>query len=423
MTDRFVLVGLVAARRSWGRELARWASTAALPIELHACASAAEVRARLSGGRAVSGVLVDGAASGADADLVATARERGVPVLVVDDPSTAGARRAALDADGIVELPLERSVVADTIVRACRPIDDVTTPPPTPTSSARSGDLVVVTGGGGSGTTVCARALAEGWVRAHPHRSVTLADLALHADQALLHHTGDVVPGLPELLDAARRGAAADALDDVLVATAAGHRLLMGLRRHRDWSRLRPRSVQVALDALCCSDVVVADCDPDVEGVATTGSVEVEERNLLAREATRAARVVLVTARATTLGLGRLADVLAGLADHGVDEARTMPVLVGVPRRPRERAALVRVVDQIRQGLDAGRRGDRPPPLLLPHRSDLEATVRDGRPLPSVLGRSLAAATASLLDQVAPTTGAEEPEPIRPGSLGTEPAA
>ncbi len=70
-----------------------------------------------------------------------------------------------------------------------------------------------------------------------------LADLALDADQGLLHHAPDVVPGLPELVEAHRAstlpaGAVQSMVFDV---EERGYHLLLGMRRRRGWSALRSR--------------------------------------------------------------------------------------------------------------------------------------------------------------------------------------
>ena len=93
-------------------------------------------------------------------------------------------------------------------------------------------------------------ALAQGLGSASRHQGlVVLADLALHADLALLHDAGDVVPGRPgagrgaphrDARPSTRCGPFAFAVD------GRGYDLVLGLRRHRDWPVLRPRAVQAA---------------------------------------------------------------------------------------------------------------------------------------------------------------------------------
>ena len=76
--------------------------------------------------------------------------------------------------------------------------------------------------------------------------AVLLADFRLHAEQAMLHDARDVVPGVQELVDAFRAGRPADG--EVRALTFAvperGYQLLLGLRRARAWSTIRPRAVR-----------------------------------------------------------------------------------------------------------------------------------------------------------------------------------
>src|SRR4029453_8698916 len=160
------------------------------------------------------------------------------------------------------------------------------------------GRLVAVTGAGGVGRSTLAMALAAGLAADPRDRGlVALADLALHGHQALLHDAGDVVPGLLELVEAHRASALPPPQVRALCfgVPERGYDVLLGLRRHRDWTALRPRAVDAALDALRGAyRSVVADVDADVEGEDQCGSVEVEDRNVLARHTLRDADLVPV---------------------------------------------------------------------------------------------------------------------------------
>src|SRR5205085_729703 len=69
------------------------------------------------------------------------------------------------------------------------------------------GRLIAVTGPGGTGASVAAIALAQGLGSDVRYGGlVLLADLALNADQAMLHDARDVVPGVQELVEAHRNG-------------------------------------------------------------------------------------------------------------------------------------------------------------------------------------------------------------------------
>ena len=149
------------------------------------------------------------------------------------------------------------------------------------------GQLFSVCGPGGTGASTLAIALAQGLAAdARNGRRVLLADLARRADQAMLHDAQDLGPGVQELVEAHRLGRPEP--DEVWRTTfdvpRRGYRLLLGLRRPEAWSALRPRAIDASIVGLRRSfQVVVADVTGDVEGEAEGGSVDVEERNHLAR--------------------------------------------------------------------------------------------------------------------------------------------
>ena len=115
------------------------------------------------------------------------------------------------------------------------------------------GRLVTVAGHGGSGTSTVAAALTQGLAANPAHGGrVVLLDGALDADQAILHDTGDVIPGLQELVDAHRSGSLDRDQTTALTWHCAehGYDLVLGLRRHRDWTVLQPRAVEAAVGSL-----------------------------------------------------------------------------------------------------------------------------------------------------------------------------
>ncbi len=330
--DRYRLLGLARPRAAWFRDLSRWATSAALPIEFVKCVALYELHARLRSGRAFSAVIIDAGLAGLDRDLIDTAREAGAAVLVVDDGH---ARRdwAALGVDVVLPAQLDRPLLLAASTQSAQPlrgpeVDAGSGLAPAP--AGWRGRLVAVTGPAGGGSSTVAMALAQGLAApASQAGMVLLADLALHADQALLHDAGDVVPGVQELAEAHRHGT--PTVDDVRQLTfhveGSGYHLLLGLRRHRDWTALRPRSVEAGLDSLQRAfRQVVADVDADVEGDDEVGSVDVEDRNLLARTALRRADLVVVVAPPSVAGLRRLVVTVDDLARFGIDPTRLLPV-------------------------------------------------------------------------------------------------
>jgi hypothetical protein len=425
--ERFVVAGLAHARAPWFAEAARWATSAALPLEFLKCVSPEELRARLASGRPLSAVLLDAALGGVDRDLTDLARAAGCAVLLVDD-GRAPRDWSALGASAVLPSSLDRGDLLDALATHAAPIgrSEAATPGfTTPARAAWQGPLVAVTGTAGAGRSTLAAALAQGLGDDPRHAGVVLlADLALDAHQAVLHDAGDVVPGVPELVDAHRLGTpSADEVRSMAFAVAdRGYELLLGLRRQRDWTALRPRAVDAALESLRRAyRLVVADVDADLEGVDQCGSADVEDRNVLARAATGAAAVVVVVGEPGVTRLHALVRVLEGVLDHGVDPPDVLIVLNRSPRSPGARAELTRAVARLTAGLPGAER--LASPLHLPDRRRLDELVRDAHRLPAALTAPLTAAVGAALarDPGSPAARGIDPPPtpIRPGTLPT----
>jgi MinD-like ATPase involved in chromosome partitioning or flagellar assembly len=422
--EHYTVLGAARPRAPWFAEVGRWSTTAALPVEFVRCVSTSELRSRLASGRAWSAVLLDEGCSGLDRDLLDEARRVGAAPIVVAGPA---ARRDWRDLGAVAVLaePVERHAL-HAVLREHAPtvgtgpadvlslVDDAPEP--------WSGQLVSVVGSGGTGTSTIATAVAQG-LGADPARSgrVALVDACLDADLALLHDTGDVVPGLQELVELHRTGRAdADQLRSMLwELPGRGYDLLAGLRRHRDWTVLRPRALESAVASLRRSyAVVVADTDPDLEGEDETGSPDVEDRNACARLLTSTADVVVVVGTDGVPGLHRMVRLLADLLDHGVPDDRLLPVLNRAPRSPRRRSeaaqAAARLLGELVPGAAVAS------PLPVPLRRELPALQLDAAALPATLCASLAAAVDAVAERAGPgPEPATGPVPVRPGSLGT----
>ncbi len=338
--ERYVVLGLGQARSPWFRDLARMATAGSVPLEFVKCVSHEEARVRLASGRAFSALLVDGGLPGVDRDLIDDARRSGVAVLVVEHARVArdwdalGAS-AVLPPDFAVALLLGALADLARVIPRATADEGTSDEPPRPWS----GHLVAVTGARGAGASTVAAAVAQGFAAdQRPPGSVLLADLALDADQGVLHHAPDVVPGLPELVDAHRGGSLSPAAVHSMVfdVEERGYHLLLGLRRRRGWASLRPKALDAAIDSLLGAySVVVGDVDPDVDGHHECGSFEVEDRDSIARTTLSRARVAVVVGTASVGGLHSLAQVLRDLIDHGVDPSRLVTVVNHAPRSPR----------------------------------------------------------------------------------------
>jgi hypothetical protein len=428
-TDRYVVLGLARARAAWFGQVARWATAAALPLDLVKTVSGEEVRARLRSGRPFSALLVDGGLAALDRDLVDLAGRHGCAVIAVDDGRSPRPWRD-LGVAAVLPADVDRGVLLDALRAVARPItrhDDAAAAadPVERAPACWRGRSVALTGSGGVGRSTLAMALAAG-LAADPRDAglVVLADLALHAQQALLHDAGDVVPGVVELAEAHRGTAlrAAEVRSVCFSVPGRGYDVLLGLRRHRDWTALRPRALAVALDGLRRAyRMVVSEVDPDVEGEAECGSLDVEDRNVLARTVLRDAEIVLVVGLPGLAGVHAQLRVVRELIEFGIAGARIVPVVNRAPRGLRQRAELGSALAGPLLSAACPGVTLASTPIFVPERRRLDELVRDGAPPPPQIVRPLTGVVRALLDQTPglPRPPTPEPVAVAPGSLGS----
>jgi hypothetical protein len=419
---RYVVLGLAPARSAWFRQVAQWSHSAATPIEFVRCMSVVELRAHLASGRAFSALLVDGGTRGLDRDLIELAREAGCAVVVVDDVKVTR-DWVGLGAGAVINPVFEVHDLLEVLaghaaeVRVGNEVPDGEADEPLSPWRAR---VAAVCGPGGTGASTLAVALAQGLCDDLAFGGmVLLADLALHADQAMLHDARDVVPGLQELVDAHRTGR--PRLEDLRNFTydveARGYQLLLGLRRSRNWSSVRPRAFGAAFESMLRGwRAVVCDTDADLEGEADGGSADVEERHLLARTATARADVVFAVGLPGLKGVHGLVRVVGELLDHDVPAARIIPVCNRAPRSARGRAEVTAAVATLLQGRPEA--ATLATPIFVPER-DVDELLFDGVRLPSVMTAPLAGAFNAVVASTAPRWESDdEPQLVAPGSLG-----
>jgi hypothetical protein len=283
-----------------------------------------------------------------------------------------------------------------------------------------AGLLAVVCGPGGTGASTAAAALAQGLGASDLAGDVVLADLARHAEQAMLHDVRDVVPGIQELVEAHRSGR--PSAEDVRALTfdvvERRYHLLLGLRQARSWTTVRARSFEASLTSLRSTfGAVVCDVTADFESEDDGGSADVEERNLMARTAVRSADVVFAVGRPGVKGVHALVRVLAELAGAGVPPARTVPVFNAAPRHPRARAELAAALAELAVPVPGSQRlvG----PLFLPVRK-VEAALRDAVLLPAPLPAMLAGAFGAVVERCGPAADLSQQglERVEPGAIG-----
>lgn len=426
-SERYVALGLAKVRATWFSDVARWANSGQLAMDFVKTVSADEVRTRLGSGRPFSVLLVDGLVPGVDRDLIQTALERGCATVVVTEGG--GRDWSALGAVATIPAGFGRAELESLLAEHARPVSRPDAVPgrislPERHHPTFRGRVVAVTGAGGTGRSTVAMALAQGLAADPAHAdTVVLADLALHADQGMLHDVRDVIPGIVELVEAHRGGT--PGVHDVRSLTfdivERRYRLLLGLRRHRDWTALRPRALRAALDGLRRScTLVVADIDDDLEGETATGSADVEDRNLLARTTIELADVVVVVGTPGPKGAHSSLRVLRDCLDAGVDPDR---IVLVVNRMPRGRAARTEVARAIHDLLATSHPGrDLLGPVFLPERRQVDDAVRDAAPLPAAVVDPVTMAVQHRLDSVPDRSGTpveDVPQAVQPGSLGT----
>jgi hypothetical protein len=423
--EHYVVLGLAQVRAGWFGDVSRWATTAALPVDFLKCISAEELRARLASGRPCSAVLVDGALGALDRDLVDLARSHGAPVMAID----AGHVRRDWVALGIVAVlvePLERDALATALRQHGRPLRRADAPLFASATGAEEpaprppGRLVAVCGAGGCGTSTIAVAVAQAAAGRATEGSVLLADLARQADQAMLHDVGDVIPGIQELTDAHRGAVPTPETMRGLTFRddARGYHVLLGLRQPRDWTTLRPRAFEAALETtLRAFSLTVADTDIDLEGEDDCGSIDVEERNVMSRSAVARADVVVVTGNATLVGLHRMARGVAEVLRFGVEPRRVLPLVNRASRSPARRAEIARALAELTAVED--RAVPLASALFVPERRRLDEYHRDGAPLPGSFVMPIGDAVRAVLQRSGTPPPEREPVPIAPGTLGS----
>lgn len=431
MRDRYVLLSLASPRAEWSGRVGAWSTTGTIPAEFVRCLSLTEIRSRIDGTRPFSAVLLDGTMPGLDRDTLAAARAAGIASLVVDGPQ--GRDWREVGADHVLSPDFTRDDLLDALGQHATMIGDASLPdmPAGGDGGGRdaTGLVVAVTGAGGVGTSTCAIALAEGLAASTTAPDVLLADMCRVADQAMLHDSRVVVPSIQELVEAHRSTTprVRDVRSQTFQIEQRGYHLLLGLRRPRQWVTLRPQALQATLRSLRTSfDIVVCDIESDFEGEADTGSIDIEERHMMARRAATDAATVVVVGRADMKGLYGLIRVALDLHGLGVDVGRILPVLTFAPRSPRERAELTTALSSLLRASLGEAATTLASPIFIPTRK-VDKALRDGVAMPRPLPQVLAGGVAGILNRDLAANGAvspgageappPDPEPVAPGSL------
>ncbi len=394
--DRFVVGGLSRPRLPWFRDVAQWASNAALPIEFVKFLGPEQLEPEIQGLRPFSAVLLDGGLSGIDRDFLSVVSSMNITAIVVDEPAR-HSEWHRLGAAAVLPPTFDRAALHNVLTTTARPV-----PALSPTTSAFDhhligpepdpigGSLVAVLGSGGAGTSTVAMAAAQHLGRLADYRGhVLLADLHLNPNQALLHDARVVSPGIQDLVDQFRSPGSAPT--DIRTLTfpvhTRGYDLLLGLRRQRHWATIRANAFRSALFALQRSySVVIADVSADLEGEAQCGSMDVEEKNLFSRTVVAEANVVVVVGQASLKGMHSLFGVLQTIRELDISEDRVFPILNFAPSPARDRAAFTKAFQSLT--------GHPIPPLFVPVKN-VDECLRSGSHLPG----PIAAPVGQLLRQ------------------------
>ena len=421
MGARFVVLGLAQARSQWFRAVAQWSTSGSIPVEFVKCVSAEELRARLSSGRPFSALLLDGGLSSVDRDLIDAGRAVGCSVVVVDDARVDRDWRS-LGADAVLLPVFDRQDLLEALQQSASPIrrhHEVQIGAAPETYAGGRASVAMVCGPGGTGSSTVAIALAQGL---SDHRdaagSVVLADFCRRADQAMLHDSRDIVPGVQELVDVHRSGR--PSLDDVRALTyfveTRRYDLLLGLRQPRAWSSLRPRAFEAGFESLRRAfGSVVCDCDSDLEGEIDGGSLDVEERNVMARTAATHADVVFAVGIPGMKGTHSLVRVINDLIGVGVPPNNVVPVINRGPRSPRAKAEIASAVGALAISVGAS---TIPSPVFLPERR-IDEVLRDGVRVPEPVVQPLVAAWRAVISRRSAAPLPDVPlRKVAPGSVG-----
>lgn len=428
MNDRYVVVGLARSRSRWFSEMTRWSTSSVIPVDYMKAISSDEVRAILGSGRPVSALVVDASVPGVDRELISVAVDSKAVVIVVAGPTI---RRdwTALGAAAVLDEDFTPDELTDALRRYAAALG------PTRRRSAglavsmtdvpvRTARCVAVTGPGGTGSSTVAMATAQSLTGTEADRTggsaggrsgaagrsgaggrsgdttVALVDGVRRSQLALYHDVGDVIPGLPELVDA-HRGDRPDP-DEIrkllFPIEARGYDLLLGQRSPRQAASLGPMSTMAAIEGVTRAyDTVVFDIDPNLDGEGETGSVDIENHHGVARAVTDQADLVLLVIRPGMKGMHDLTHLVDSFSEFGVAPEQLVPIVNFAPRTRAARATLTRLVAQLTT-FDA-----QPirPPIFLPTVRTLEDVHNCASRLPSSLTVHLGRAVTHLLDDSA----------------------
>lgn len=150
------------------------------------------------------------------------------------------------------------------------------------------------------------------------------------------------------------------AVDRAVEPHPAGYWVVRGAGHPHAWTTVRAEAAARAVEALTmAADVVVAVADPDLDGEAETGSVDLEERHALARASVRTASAIAVADDGTPVGTA-VALATAAAASTLAGPTPTLARFGADGRAIRSGGAAATIGELVSASIDRARRA-RPP--------------------------------------------------------------
>jgi hypothetical protein len=167
--------------------------------------------------------------------------------------------------------------------------------------------------------------------------------------------------------------------------------------RPQVWTALSNRGIAAGVDGLRAAyRWVVADVTAEFDGEHETGSIDLEERNALARTAALDASCVVVVGDATLRGLRALPRTCAGLVELGVSRDRILPIVNRFTGSRRRRSE----IHQALAGLGLADVSAPTTTLVIADRREIETCHANVDPLPPRLVDTITSAAEAIVERV-----------------------
>lgn len=421
-SDRYVILGLGRSRSKWFSDVAVWSSAGAVPADFVKCLSVAEVKQKLNALQPTSILMLEAGTPGVDADLIHSVRSHEIATVVVcpkdlqqkwlDIGATAVLPQSFSPPELLNVLSAHGSLITRTSnEEIAQAVADIT---------SHTGKLIAVCGPGGTGTSTIASVIAQTLSDDVMNTElVCLVDMARNADLAMLHNIDDVVPGLEEVIESNRnrRASAEDLHSFTFHIQPRGYRLVLGSQRPGAWTSMSKRSIEFTLEGLRAAfNYVIADITGDFEGELDGGSIDVEERNALARLTARTADIIVVVGSSGLKGTHSMIRTVNELLRMNIAPERIFPTVNRTHKKlmgEKETTAALKALTH-RNGVSASVND---PGFVI--EKPIEHIWRNEERFPKQLCSQVYKVIETAVEQSEISGGVTIlPEPIAPGSLG-----